>query len=484
VDQSWTLSTVFSALRKPVPESLPQVAISAVQTNPRNCGPGDLFVTGIFELNHLGYSRQSQAVQEAMGNGASAIMTSLSGLSTPPSVFVFQVDSTGRAMAALARFARTQFEGKVIAITGSVGKTSTKDVVDHTLSQFGTSFKTVNNHNSLFGVCRTIVNAPRRADFAVVEVGASSPGHLQHAKLANADIGIVTRIGISPHLVHYKDHGEVRREKLSLFDHLAGLKIGITHESVVAIDRKTDGLLAGKRLSHLITVGQSDRNDVYCSENRFNGVMNEGVMRVFGSAYPFQLNLPAPHFLDSAMFAAATAAALNLDISKALTALSTATITERRFERFRITLASGNLELIDDSYSSGPDAIQALLKALSYRRVSRKVFVWGDLAGLGDQASYFHSAIANSLQRNGVDLVLTVGELTRAACHNLDMPDVRHFTDRHELTAVLEQCILAGDLVAVKGSGSTQLGEVADGIKQLGICAPANSWRVEDDRKK
>jgi UDP-N-acetylmuramoyl-tripeptide--D-alanyl-D-alanine ligase len=477
MDWVWTTETLAQILAWRLPANLPRISITSVQAIPDACSPGALFVPLPFQMKVRGLGSEAEAIATAIGYGASLALTTVPQLPGPLGAPVLRVaPPLIGTLVKLAQFARSRYRGKVIALTGSVGKTTTKDLLHHVLSTAGTSFKTPANHNSIGGVCTTLINRPLKNDFLVVEVAASRKGHLGHAGVARPHIGLVTNVGIS-HLVHYNDRKELFREKVSLFDHLEGDRIGIVHRSVLDADRN-EGLIRAKGLSRLVTVGTEPDNDIYCSELNFDGVATTGNMSVFGKTHRFRLPL-AGHFVDSAMFGMAVAAVLDLDMESALAALSTMVPSPRRCERHRIATEGGAMELIDDSFNAAPDSVSALLRILERRAAARKVFVFGDMKWLGAGTVQYHEAIAPLLARAGVDLLVTVGALARMAAGASRA--AIHFPDADEAAAGLPALLKPGDLIAVKASQAVHLEKAVQAILAIGQSTPVTAWRIENE---
>jgi len=482
MDQNWTLATILDAVGVPQSEQFHHIPITSIQTNPHHCSEGALFIVYPFVLRHLGYERERPALLDAVASGASAVVTTLSRNLFQSPVPVLRVNDIYAVIAKLTVFARQEFAGRVIAITGSVGKTSTKDVIANALSQFGTTHKTLGTENSIGLLCKTIVNAPKTSDFLVLEIGSTESGHINRIRYAPPEIGIVTFVTKSRHREIYGGDSEILKEKLSLFDHLTGAKIAITHETVVEQDRKERNLLADKDINRLITVGLSDHNDIYCTDIRFDGVKSQGVMHVFGTRYPFRLNLPAPHFVNNAMYAAATASVLDLSVEKAIGSLTDITLTEQRIERSRVRLNNGDFEFIDDSYNNGADSTRALLKVLSYRTASRKVFIWSFMGGYDERAAEVHAAMAAEIYATGIDSLIFVGDKAKDVCEAHQFPEFTNFPDWPSLALEIPNLVKANDLVVLKNRDLKNLTNMSEVIKKLGDCYPAGQWKIEDNQ--
>jgi UDP-N-acetylmuramoyl-tripeptide--D-alanyl-D-alanine ligase len=478
MDWTWTNETLATALAWQAPLRLPPISITSVQVHTSACSPGALFVPLPFERRKRGFSCEADSIAAAIDGGASLALTTDSHLPFRPRVPVLRVaPPLIGVLIRLAQYARVRYHGKVIAITGSVGKTTTKDLLHHVLCHAGASFKTPDNHNSIGGVCAVTINRPLNSQFTIVEVGAARAGHMQHAAIARPHIGIVSNVGTS-HLSRYRNRQEMFREKISLFDHLEGDRIGIVHRSVLDEDDANERLIRSKRLSRLLTVGREPDNDVHIAEMTFDGIRTTGIVSVLGK--PYRLVLPLPgHFVDSAMLALAVGGVLGLDLAPLVDALATSAPSPRRCARYRITTRDGAvMELIDDSFNAAPVSVSALLQTLQLRSAARKVFVLGDMLGLGSEATRHHEALAPLIVRAGVDLLVTVGELARLAAAN--SIETMNFPDADAASRGLPALLKGGDLIAVKASVEVHLENVLLAILATGDSAPVLSWRIED----
>lgn len=202
-------------------------------------------------------------------------------------------------------------------------------------------------------------------------------------------------------------------------------------------------------------------------------------MSVLGRRHRFRLNLPARHFANTAMFAMAVAGALGLDIERLIPRLATAPISPRRFQRYRVALPGGSIELIDDAYNAAPASVGALLDSLGQRRAGRKVLVLGDMLALGSDSVQFHQGILPLISGAGVDLLVTVGDLARQAVP--DGIEAVQFADAVSAAAALPALLRPNDIVAVKGSHDVGLGAVVNAVLRIGSASHAGAWRIDVD---
>jgi UDP-N-acetylmuramoyl-tripeptide--D-alanyl-D-alanine ligase len=202
-------------------------------------------------------------------------------------------------------------------------------------------------------------------------------------------------------------------------------------------------------------------------------------MSVLGRRYKFRLNLPARHFAENAMFAMAVAAALGLDVERLIPTLATAPTTSRRFQRYRVTVAGGSIELVDDAYNAAPASVAAMLDSFARRIAARKVLVLGDMLELGSESARSHEEVAPQIVDAGIGLVVAVGDLARLAAPG-EIESV-HFTDAASAAAALPSLLRPNDLVAVKASNAVGLSAAVVAILRMGGASHAGTWRIEDE---
>ena len=448
---------------------------SSVQIDPDECVPGALYVAILWDLAGR---PEADAIKTAVGNGAVAVFTNLSRLPFALPVPVIHAGPTNRVLAALALAARAEYTGRVVAVTGSVGKTTTRELIHHVLSRSGLSYRTPRNRNGFGGICQTIINRPLGSRFTVMELATSRPGNLRHARFVRPHVGVVTNVGVS-HLENYGSPGAILREKVSLFDHLEGERVGIVHRSVLDADDAGERLIRSKQLSRLLTVGADSDNDIHLSDVAFDGTGTRGTMSIRGRAYRFSLSLPGRHFVDNAMCAMAVACALGLDIGVSVEALATATPADRRFQRYKIAVDGGAIELIDDAFNAAPASVAALLATLAERRAKRVVLVFGDMLELGADSARRHRDIAPLIENAGVDFLVTVGAFARLA--NPGSIETVHFVHADAAAAAIPALLRPQDLIAVKASSAIGLVKVVSAIRRMGDSVLASAWRIEDE---
>jgi UDP-N-acetylmuramoyl-tripeptide--D-alanyl-D-alanine ligase len=424
----WTLHALQTALDLPVEG--PDVHITGVQTDSRQVQPGDLFIA-LAGTAHDGHD----FVTEAVKAGAAALLVSRSMEVPVPQLVVAQTDE---GLVALARAARARFKGPVIAVTGSAGKTTTKDFLREGLCAHGPEMS-LNNH---VGVPLTLARLPQEAAAAVVEIGMNAPGEIAPlAELAKPTVALVTNV-FPVHVGAFEGVEGIRQEKLSL----------------------TRGLLPQGTL--VVPAGLS-----------LEGCGWHGQVRQFDPAAPLQIKIadatPARVACAQAALAAATAAGLEMGDISHLSPLP---------GRGCVEDVQG-VTVVDDSYNANPASVKAALQALQTRPGRRYFAVLGDMLELGADGPQYHAGLAPLCEV--LDGVLCVGELMHHLydalprqdkfCHvSVPLGQPAGEAAQEALTRLGQQAQV-GDVILVKGSnGNFWQGKVAqrltDALKKRKAC--------------
>ena len=487
-DVVWTEETLARALNLDLTRGRrAPISITRVDVRSSRCSTGSLYIPEMLDgpASEPRAAREAREIQTAIELGAEAAVSSLDARSFAPSHRVLRVLNPTAALETLARAGRERFSGKVVAVTGSVGKTTTKDIIHHMLGHFGSSRATFKNECAVPELYATIASLPPRVDFATLEMGAFRPGRMaMRGPIARPDIAVVTNVGLS-HLMRFHDPYEILREKVSLFDYLTSEGTAIVHESILQVDDARERLIRTKPLSRLVTIGFDKNADVHLVELTSNQATLQGVMSVFGAQHRFQLSIPAKHFAENAMFAAATAHVLDLKVADAIAAFATFIPSGSRMERWRVQFSTGVIELIDDSFNAAPKSVLALLDFLLDRETTcRKVLVLGDMRELGTEEARLHEELAPEVEQAGISLLITVGPLAQLVAAKVSAAiEVRSFDDAVSASEIVPALLQPWDLVAVKASRAVALEKVVGAITSSGITASPSpiGWRIEDE---
>lgn len=436
------------------------VKITGISTDSRNIGPGELFVP----LRGARFDGHDYLIQ-AVRNGAAACLSEevVAGLSVP----VLLVPDSLRALGDMAAVARMQLRGSLIAVTGSVGKTTTKEMLAAILKRQSPGLKTAGNFNNLIGLPLTLFELNESHCWAVVEMGTSMLGEIERlTEIAAPDVGIITNIGPA-HLATLKGLDGVSRAKGELF---AGLKRGT---AIVNLDDERVACLPLANGTRAVHFGLDTRAEVRAEDIR-NGSGQLGFRLLLpGATTDVQMKISGRHNLHNALAAAAAAYALGIDAHEIATGLAAFQPLQGRMNLSPLPCGG---QLLDDSYNANPLSMAAALKTLAAKRGrGRAVAVLGDMLELGDESARFHFQIGQQAAEV-VDLLVTVGELARQIAQGarnagLAPEAVLEFPDCDAALSEVPRLQRPGDLILVKGSRGMQLDKLVQALR----CSEENS---------
>jgi UDP-N-acetylmuramoyl-tripeptide--D-alanyl-D-alanine ligase len=376
----------------------------------------------------------------------------------PVNVYI-PVKDTNLALLDLARAYATKFRIPKIAVTGSNGKTTTKDMIARVLAKVGPTLSTQGNFNNQVGVPLTLFELKSPHKFAVIEMGTNHPGEIGPLSLcAKPSIAVITNIGYS-HLEHFGSKEKVREEKLTItagFDPKGTLILNVD-----------DPLLAEVRATtrqKLLTFG-IDRGQIRPADLIFN---DDGCASFRIGRTKFRLQVPGRHNVYNAL--AAIAVGTQLRIPKALIAEALGAFTASK-NRMQVKKLPG-LTVLDDCYNANPSSMKSALSTLGGFRVpGRRVAVLGDMLELGPEGESLHREMGHYLVEMGVDELFTFGSLSRhinAGAREKGLPRSRahHFSDFDLMCEELLRFLVAGDVVLVKASRGMKLERVYEFLRE------------------
>src|SRR6056297_43003 len=470
-----TLWTSAEAARATGGRSAVDWEATGVSIDTRTLRPGDLFVA-------LSAARDGHDfVAQALDKGAAAALVS----HVPPGVDaaaapLLIVDDVLTALEALGRAARARTEARIVAITGSVGKTSTKEMLRDVLSAHGRTHAAEASYNNHWGVPLTLARMPADTQFAVIEIGMNHPGEIAPlSRMARPHVAMVTTVAPA-HLAAFESLEGIAREKASIFE---GLEEG--GAAVYNGDLAVSSILAdtaARHAAHLLSFGESASMHHRVTRITLKNACTVAEGRAWRSPVLFKIMVPGRHFAVNAMGVLAVTHALGLDRAKVVTSLGQWQPGSGRGARERIVLdivdAHVVVELIDDSYNANPASLGAALEVLAAAvpsndmgRVSkgRRIAYLGDMKELGRTEAELHAALAEHPAMALIDRVHCVGPLMRHLWEALPDGKRGRWTETaDEMAANVARDLDAGDVVLAKGSLSMGLARVVAAIRKMG----------------
>ena len=454
---------------------------SGVSIDTRSLEPGDLFVA--LEDMRDGHD----FVAAALEKGASAALVSRipEGVSKDAPLLI--VEDVLKALEDLGRAARARMNGQVIAVTGSVGKTSTKEMLRSALSGQGKTHAAERSFNNHWGVPLTLARMPSDTDFAVIELGMNHPGEIGPlSKMTRPHVAMITAVA-EVHMEAFRSVREIAKAKAEIFEGVEPGGFAILNRDIplYAILSR-----AAKRADlKQIRYGSAGRPEYAIRMSRIKGDGSIVTYRRDGQKYHLKLSAPGAHLAQNGLGVLAAVEAAGGDIALASLALGDWQPPSGRGSQSIIDLGrphvDGAITLIDESYNANPTSMEAALNALSLSdpqdgvgRVSqgRRIAIIGDMLELGTKEIAMHEALSRLKAVKKIDQIHTVGPLMEALHRTLpDATRGQHFASKTEIAADIGHLLDAGDVVMVKASLGTGLGKVVDAIQALGHIRDANT---------
>jgi UDP-N-acetylmuramoyl-tripeptide--D-alanyl-D-alanine ligase len=458
-------------------------AATGVSIDTRTLAPGDLFVA-------LTAARDGHDfVAEALARGATAALVSRRPEDVPADAPLLVVPDVLAALQGLARAARARFRGKLVAVTGSVGKTGTKEMLRTALGALGSVHAAEKSYNNHWGVPLTLARMAPDRDFAIVEIGMNAPGEIAPlARLAKPHVAIVTTVE-AVHLAAFRDLAGIAREKGAIFE---GLEPG----GVAILNRDTPTypiLRAAARRAgaRAVRFGSQGRPEFRLDEARVGPGGTSARARAHGSAFLFRLGAPGRHLAMNALAVLAAVDALGGDVARAALPLAGWRVPEGRGARWRVLLGPNGLDgaitLIDESYNANPAAMAAALEVFAGETPEdgvgrtargRRIAFLGDMLELGPDERDLHAGLAAVPALKAVTKVHCAGERMRALFDALPGSQRGEwFPTAEEMATRARRLVDAGDIAMVKGSNGSRVSKVVEAIKALGEARPASDVR-------
>ncbi len=400
-------------------------------------------------------------IEQAFAAGAEAVLTSRHDAMEDVHSWI-RVEDTRRALQAIGAYYRKRLTLPLVGITGSVGKTTTREMVAAALSAGYRVYKTPGNYNSQIGVPITLSEITSQDEIGVLELGMSMPGEMEViARIAQADMAVITNVDVT-HIEQLGSKENIYREKLKIQE---GMKAGGTlflngDDPMLQKTRAKEGC-------RTVYYGTGDNSDYRAVNIR----MEDGFgvfTAVHGSCHvEVRLKIRGYHNILNALAALAVADANGVSMTAAAGKLEEFTGYEGRQQ---IEQKNG-ITVIDDTYNASPASMTAALQVLfSFDKAKRRIAVLADMKELGPDAEEFHRQIGRWLSRHPVDLLFTLGSLAKEIQTEAKMDASRcyFFTEeqRDMLCEKLSSLLQPGDYVLLKGSHSMKLGEVAERLKK------------------
>jgi len=459
----WTLdamTTVMDAERAgTLPAEVPGLSIDS-----RSIGKGEAFFA-IKGDNRDGHD----FVEAALKSGAGLAVVARAQAARFADAPLLVVDDVLEALRALAGAARARTQAQVIAVTGSVGKTGTKEALQLALSPDGETHVSVASYNNHWGVPLSLARCPQGAKYAVFEIGMNHAGEITPlTKLVRPHVAIVT--AVEPvHLEYFGSLEKIADAKAEIFS-------GVEPEGTAVLNRDNDQyarLAAAAKaagVARIVAFGEHADADARLLRVSLQADSSTVEARILGQSVTYKLGAPGRHIVLNSLAVLAAVVLVGADLALAALALVNLKAAAGRGARARLRVPGGSALLIDESYNANPASMAAAIALLGQAPVEkqgRRIAVLGDMLELGPPGADLHCGLAGALEAAGIDLVFCSGPLMRSLWEAL--PSGRR-GGYAETAAALEPAVLdtirAGDAVMVKGSLGSKMGPIVKALER------------------
>ncbi len=442
-----------------------------VSIDSRTVGPGDLFVA-LAGPNFDGHD----FVADALAKGAAAALVARVPLGVAEGAPLLLVGDTMTALEALGRASRRRSAAQIIGVTGSVGKTGTKEALQRALERQGASFASAGSLNNQWGVPLSLARMPRETQWGVFEMGMNHPGEIEAlSRLVRPDVALITTIEPA-HLGHFPSLEAIADAKAEIFAGMEARGAAVLNRDNVYFPR----LAAAARahgITRILDFGTHPDATVRLIDSHLYATASAVTASVMGEIVDYCIAVPGQHWVMNSLAVLGAVKAARGDVGAAAAAMSSLQPLDGRGRRHKIAAGGGTAELIDESYNASPASMRAALAVLGAMipgKGARRIAVLGDMLELGDDAPRLHADLARPITAGGVALVFTVGPNMRALYDALPKR-LRggHAASSAEMAEIIARRVRSGDIVTVKGSYGSRMAEV---VKRLlaGQSAPAS----------
>jgi UDP-N-acetylmuramoyl-tripeptide--D-alanyl-D-alanine ligase len=461
----WDIDALISVMNaRPVGE-LPS-GIGGISIDTRSLQEGDAYfaIKGDVHDGHkfVGAAQNARAVIAVV---AEEKLPALGSFTLP----LLVVNDVLAALELLGQASRERSKAQIIAVTGSVGKTTTKEALRHVLSASGKVHASIASFNNHWGVPLTLARMPEDTQFGVFEIGMNHAGEISPlVKMVQPHIAVITNVE-AVHLGSFADVDEIAAAKAEIFE-------GVVEDGAVVLNRDNayyDFLtnLAGKSgIKQIVSFGEADGSHVQLSKLKLHDRCSCLMAKLFDEDIAVKIGVPGRHIAQNVLAVLAVAKLAGADMTKSALALADLQPEAGRGARHQLAIGRGYFTLIDESYNANLTSMRAaiaMLKASKPDNMGRRIAVLGDMLELGKKSGEMHGDLANEFSRTNIDQVFLVGPDMAHLRDNLP-PDLlaSYVADVNQLKPILFSSLQADDVVMVKASKGIGFAGLVDELVQ------------------
>ncbi len=439
--QKLTINDIVSATGGTLVCGNPETVIENISTDSRRMQGGGLFVPLAAERDGHDY------IPSAFENGADAVIAHKDAAQADGKAVV-RVNDTLKAFGDIARYYLEKYRVPVISITGSVGKTTTKDLMHAAISAKYNTLKTPNNFNNDIGVPITVFGLEKEHERAVIEMGMNHFGEISYlTDIVRPDAAVITNIGMS-HIENLGSREGIFKAKMEIAEKF-------TEKNTLIVNGDDDYLSTVKKNApyKVVYYGITNpENDVYAKDIVNNGLRGmEFTACADGKEVRVTVTQPGPHNVYNALAAICAGRYFGVSLEDAAKGIAGCEYTENRLA----VEEAGGVQIIKDFYNASPASMKAALEVLSYAEGRRKIAVLGDMLEMGEYAKDAHYEVGKTVVKYGADLLVTAGEngeyIAKGAA-DAGMKNVVSFADTDSAAEYVKNAVKSGDAVLIKAS--------------------------------
>lgn len=428
----------------------------------RQIQPGDVYI-GIKGENFDGNTLYNQALEK----GASVCILEKNQIQeeikqNDPNKAIILVQDSIKALQQIAAYKREQYKIPVIAITGSVGKTSTKDMVASVVGQKYQVLKTAGNYNNQIGLPLTILGLKEHTAL-VVEMGMSQLGEIATlSKIAKPTIAVITNVGTA-HIGNLGSRENILKAKLEILE-------GLQKDGILVINNDNDLLHQWgleNRQDNIVTFGIENQSDVMAKNISQQEYTSKVTMQIDQEIVQMHIPVAGIPFVYNALCASTVGRLLKIDTKQILKGIEKFELTKNRME---ILHNAKGVTIISDCYNASYDSMKAGLENLANMQGTRKIAVLGDMLELGEFSRQLHEKVGEEVANNSIDYLITVGEEAKAIAQKAKEKGVRQdcikvMKNSKEAIDLIKEQMKQGDIILIKASRGMELNKVVEAIK-------------------
>jgi UDP-N-acetylmuramoyl-tripeptide--D-alanyl-D-alanine ligase len=434
-------------------------SIAGFSIDSRTIARGEVFVA-------LRGARDGHAfVPAALAAGAAAAIVAQDYCDGAAGALI-RVEDPLKALANIGRAARARTRARIVAVTGSVGKTGTKEMLRLCLARLGKTHAAEKSYNNHWGVPLTLARMPRDSEYAVFEIGMNHAGEITPlAQMVRPHVALIT--AVEPvHLAHFASVADIARAKAEIF---AGLISG--GSAVLPRDNGHFPLLLSGAAgvgARIITFAHCQAADLRSLRADVGPNGSDVLAECGAQRLAYRLTVPGEHYVRNSLAALAALKALGVDIARCLPALEQLRAPAGRGARTLLNVAAGHALLIDESYNANPASVRAALAAMATtprKAFPRRIAVLGDMLELGPSQWELHRRLKDAVEAAAIDLLVACGPMMRLLYNELAAPRQGAWAASSDaLVPALLASVRAGDVVMIKGSLGTRMAPLVEAM--------------------